>query len=235
MAYRVAAGDSFKWLYDCDYKGSDLVTINNGTKSLMRCAEACLNNTNCNLFTFNAKSSICTLKKVTDTGKRVTSQGSICGLIEKRIPQFKQLAVGTLAEEHRKWTVAQNGSYWWSQGCTIFGYDTQRIDRVNTIDDCAQPCRARKEQCTHFVFDSNDGSCVLKMVNNYPYVTAQDDQPSNIFCGFTFVDNDNVDFNNVELFNNIILPPKCACDATGNQELTPTAAGVDDFSFFVLE
>ena len=51
LACRVTAGDPFKWMYDCDYKGSDLVIIKNGTKSLMSCSEACFDNKNCNFFT----------------------------------------------------------------------------------------------------------------------------------------------------------------------------------------
>lgn len=223
-------------MYDCDYKGSDIYTISNGTNSLMRCAEACFNNNNCSLFTFNSKSIICSLKKVVDTGKKIVSQGSICGLIEKRIPPFKQPKVGTISEEHRKWTVTQDGSYQWSQGCTFFGYDTVRIDRVNNVDECAQPCSARKEQCTHFVFNSNDKSCILKKVNNYPYITAQDDQPSNIFCGFTLASNDNSDFNNVESIMPLAMPKgDCTEKIVITSTSTETAATISSFEYDVIE
>ena len=66
MGCRVAAGDSFKWMNNCDYKGFELVAISKSAKSLMSCAGACFANKDCNFFSYSSQTTICSLKNVND-------------------------------------------------------------------------------------------------------------------------------------------------------------------------
>lgn len=175
-------GDPFKWLYDCDYLGNDLVIINNGnTNSSILCAEGCFNNNNCNFFTFSSKTTICSLKKLDDVSnisKKIIRQGSICGLIEKRIKSSMLL-------HGRQWQMSADGSYAYSQTCSFTNYDIGYVTFIDTYDLCAQHCKARPEPCTHFVLDSS--FCYFKKITGSVNVEDYSYDPvryKNLLCGF---------------------------------------------------
>jgi len=227
LACRVAAGDSFKWINDCDYNGNDLVIITNGTKakSLMRCAEACFANNNCNFFTFNSKSSICTLKTVTVMSfiQIVFNQpGSLCGLIDKRLLSSGHPSSPVVSLFGRQWMVSHDSSYLFSPGCSFSGSNTTVIKRPN-VDACAQECKALSQQCLYFVFASSNHDCLLNNNKGNP-------QFVNIWGEFTCAV-----VNQYSLFNNVeFMPAKCDCTAVDNHQ-TAATDDVDDFSFYDLE
>ena len=181
MACRVvSAGDSFRWLHDCDYQGSDIDTINNGIKSLTGCAETCFDNNNCNFFTFGPKSLICSLKKVIDASQKVNSQGSICGLIEKRI--LIDNSSPSLTLYGHQWQRSNDSSYFWSPKCSFSGYDIGS-QPAQTIDSCVSLCQSLQEPCTHFVFDPQNQRCYFKKATGPLHVEDYSRDAIQIDCG----------------------------------------------------
>ena len=151
-------------MFDCDYKGGDIATIN-GITSLMRCAETCFNNNNCNFFTFGALTSICSLKTVSDTSQIKSNQGIICGMIEKRIPKLRSkrsvryLSLSDVNSKYgRQFQTTGDSSYYLSTSCFVSGSVTQAFDdkdpSVSTIDGCVSKCKARPDICDLFVYEA---------------------------------------------------------------------------------
>ena len=171
--------DSFKWMNNCGYKGGDIDTIN-GISSLMRCAEACFNSSDCNFFTFNnvvTSSSICSLKTVSDNSQIASNLGSICGIIEKRIPKLRSkrqqrnsipsgrvLSASEISSLFgRQFQTGADGSYAFANQCNFPGANNLQTyfrDSAATIDSCVRLCEERRDICDHFIYVF--GNCFLK-------------------------------------------------------------------------
>lgn len=213
---------------NCDYKGFELVAISNGAKSLMSCAEACFANSNCNFFTYNSQTTICSLKNVNDVivNQRVASQGSICGVIEKRIVIDNSPSLSLYG---RQWQRSNDSSYAWAPTCgfrVATKYSDQATVDSTSATDCAQQCKTNfLERCTHFHFYDKTNCALLKVtgpivVEDYYYATV---------CGFLtqqpFVND--ADFNNVEFMPNYGQN----VTATSTAATYTTTAASDDFYF----
>jgi len=147
-------------MMNCGYKGGDIDTIN-GISSLMRCAEACFNSSDCNFFTFNnvvTSSSICSLKTVSDNSQIVSTQGGICGIIEKRIPKLRSkrsLSASDVSSHYgRQFQSSGDGSYFLASSCSFSGSNTQFYDdpSVSSVDGCARKCKAESYRCDQFTY-----------------------------------------------------------------------------------
>ena len=191
----------------------------------MRCAEACFANNNCNFFTYNSKSSICTLKTVTVMSfiQIVFNQpGSLCGLIDKRL-----LSSGNpspvVSLFGRQWMVNHDSSYLLSPGCSFSGSNTTSVVKTPNIDACAQECKALSEQCLYFVFASSNHDCLLNNNDNKGNNPQFVDIWGELTCAVV---------NQYSLFNNVeFMPAKCDCTVDNHE----TATDDDDFSFYDFE
>ena len=215
----------------------------------MRCAEACFNNKDCNFFTFNAQSSICSLKNVSDIistiSKKVNSQGSICGLIEKRIP-INNSSTSSLSLYGRSWYKSIDGSYAFSFRCSLSNYYTISADtgyQSATEELCAQQCKARLDVCTHFSFDLDRRGCQFYKATG-PLIRVNDESgyvnTGGWGCGILTQSILSTEFNNVEFMTNYSNSEKqefitTSTVATTTTTTTAPAASQDYFDIDFIE
>ena len=198
----------------------------------MRCAEACFDNNNCTFFTYSSKSSICSLKKVTDiTFSQIAvstqQQGSLCGLIDKRLRSSANSSSVSLFG--LQWTTSPDGSYLLSPGCS-FPVPDNTIITTSTFDACAQECKGRPQQCTYFVFAPGNSYCLMNKKSD-PQFSGR---AIGTTCGIVSQYSSSL-FNNVEFMTNYSNSEKQEFITTSTAATTTTAAAAASQDYFDID
>lgn len=138
----------FLWADGCDFAGKDINAANPPKTKKEDCGTTCLNNPNCDYFSWDTSRN-CWHKKWTGTGATAKT-GARCGYIPGR------------SWTSDGWTL--DGDVTWKDNCDFKGQDLQETTNPSlktSLQECGKTCY-NHIKCDHFTWTAGDKKCVLK-------------------------------------------------------------------------